>query len=173
MAIKRNVSVEVVRSKVLARFWVLAKNEIGEDYAFEIAERLFPKNVSSITHRGLSMCSVEELKEIVHELDLFSKGEKKDVGQSRQVGPVRPVGQKKSEIKKKPTGKPVVIPELGKPATGKQMTEINRLAGELRISDAYLIGIYQKVMGGKTGTVTVGIAQSVIEALKQISRRQK
>lgn len=172
MAIKRKMDDAQLRLALNAKFWAIAKNEIGEQFAFEIAESLYPEKICSLTHRGLSGCTIEEYRDIVNALKKFAQGRGgKKVGQGRQVGPVRPVGQKKNEKKNKPTGKPVPVLEWSLPATGKQIELIHKLAGQLRLSDAMLVGVYKKVMGGKTGEITVAIAQGVIEALKGMQSR--
>lgn len=185
MTIKRQLSAEMLRYRLLQKFWVMAKNVIGEDFAFEIAEMVNPK-VSSVTHHGLSNCSIDELKCIVAAL------EEKQVGRVGQVGQVGQLGQRKKNGQKQarrgappcapkikgqtrgpaPTGKPVVIGEWAKPATAWQTEKINDLAYELKISDEYLLGVLRKANGGidLQGEMTVALAQHVIEALKAMKR---
>jgi len=178
MAVKRQLNAETLRYRLLQKFWAIAKNVIGEDFAFELAEMVNPK-VSSVTHHGLSKCSIDELKCIVAALEEKIVGRVGRVGRVGQVGRGKKIEEQKrrrEEEKKKqktqPTGKPVVIGEWAKPATAWQTGKINDLAGEMKISDEYLLGVLKKANGGNDlqGEMTVGLAQNVIEALKAMRR---
>jgi hypothetical protein len=152
------------RNKLIATFWLIVHRHIDALYVWELGEKLYPRKITAYPGKGLTNLTIEELETFVKRLCDKLEGAVTMPVRNKKQFPGLTAGQQHSIYEH--------LDNLGTdPATPGQITEMNRLANELELTDSYFLGIVKKATGKGYGPYSRLEIQKVIEALKYIQKR--